>query len=289
MLKKTVILFNALLGECIKLWFTFGFGSISYGLTRIKRPEGHRVIVSLTSYGRRVSSVLPFTIISLLKQSFKPDLIVLWLDKDNWNESNIPTKLSRLQKYGLTIKFCDDLKSYKKLVPALEEYPNDIIIAVDDDFYYRNHLIQQLIDAWNMNPNCIYTHRACGYKVSSDNNMLPYNLWDKEIENRNDKYVFPLGGSGCLYKRNLLYKDVLRRDLFMKLTPNADDVWFFVMEVLQGTQRVVLPCKKKSYILLDLFYQFTHKSAALYNTNDKEGGNDWQIQSVSNYYHIDWK
>lgn len=287
-MKKIKILFNAIIGEIIKLWYKMGIGRIQYGLNKIENPEGKRVIVSLTSYGRRVSKVLPYTIISLLRQTYKPDMIILWLDEDNWNEANIPSQLARLQQYGLTIQFCEDIKSYKKLIPALEAYPNDIIIAVDDDFFYRKHLIKQLLDAWIANPNCIYTHRAYGYKIASNGNLLPYDQWDKEIENRNDKYVFPLGGSGCLYKKNLLYKDVCRKDLFLRLTPKADDIWFFIMEIMQGTTRVVLPCKKRSYILIDLFYQYTHKDGALYNTNDKEGGNDYQMAMVSRHYNIKW-
>lgn len=286
MMHKLFILLNAIYGELLKISYRIGLVQIPYGVTKKNRPEGERVIVSLTSYGRRVKTVLPYTIISLFRQSFKPDVIVLWLDRDHWNDDNLPDSLVKLKHMGLTISYCDDIKSYKKLIPALREYPKDIIITVDDDFIYRPHLVSQLMDAWYKEPNRIYVHRAFGVTFTKNGDTDFYNNWNKEISNRSDEYVFPLGGSGCLYKLDLLHPDVMRQDLFLKLAPQADDVWFFFMEVLQGTKRSVLPVLKKSYILIDLFYQYTHRTSALSNINDKEGGNDPQIRAIMDYYHI---
>ena len=287
MMHKLSILLNAIYGELLKIWYRLGFVYIPYGVTENPRPEGERVIISLTSYGRRVKSVLPFTIISLLRQTFKPDVIILWLDKEHWNNDNLPKSLIRLKEKGLTIDYCDDIKSYKKLIPSLEKYPDDIIITVDDDLIYDSDLVERLVDAWNRNPNCIYVHKAYGITFHSDGSIRSYSDWDKLIYNSSAQNVFPIGCGGCLYKRELLYSDISCRDLFMKLAPKADDVWFFFMEILSDTPRVVLPKSKKPDILIDFFYQYTHRTSALYNMNDKEGGNDPQIRAVMDYYHID--
>ena len=55
----------------------------------------------MTSYGRRVAAVLPYTIISLLRQTYKPDRIVLWLDDEHWNDNNLPALLKRLKAHAL--------------------------------------------------------------------------------------------------------------------------------------------------------------------------------------------
>ena len=91
--------------------------------------------------GRRVESVVYYTLVSLLKQRLMPDKIVLWLDNDNWCDNNLPPKISKLKQYGVDILYCKDIRSYKKLVPTLDLYPNDIIITVDDDVYYSNDLV----------------------------------------------------------------------------------------------------------------------------------------------------
>ena len=282
---KIKILFSALYGELIKLYYHIIPWSFSYGLNQDEiRKE--KVIVSLTSYGRRVSSILPFTIISLLKQSFKPDKIILWLDKDHWNNKNLPISLLKLKKYGLEVCFCNDIKSYKKLIPSLIDYPDDIIITVDDDFYYKKDMVKYLVEAYRQNPSQIYTHRAHKIILSEAGQLKPYNDWIMEISGSIGRSVFPTGCAGCLYKRSLLYSDICKENLFMKLAPKADDVWFYFMEVLQQTQCVVLPYKGNMFIPLDALYQYFHTNSSLSASNCKESQNDIQIRNVMTHYHL---
>lgn len=283
---KIKILYESFWGEWLKVYYSI-FGKLfQYGVnTTNKRKE--KVIVSLTSYGRRVSSVLPYTIISLLRQSYKPDMIILWLDNDNWNDEKLPKSLKRLKKYGLTIRYCEDLKSYKKLIPTLEEFPDDIIITCDDDIYYRHDMIANLMHYYNNSPNKIYANIAHRIMFDSNGNISSYNDWNHDITGTTDRMVFPVGCGGILYRKKLLYKDVTNQDLFTQLAPYADDIWFYFMELLQGTICEVIPQSKKQFIPLDNFYQIFHKNASLSSSNVKENQNDVQIQSIIKHYGID--
>lgn len=283
---KVKILYDSLLGEWLKIYYSV-FGKLfHYGINTSKNRKD-KVIVSLTSYGRRVTSVLPYTIMSLLRQKYKPDMIILWLDEDNWNDENIPKSLKRLQKYGLTIKFCKDIKSYKKLIPTLLEYPMDIIITCDDDLYYKPTVIKDLVNAYYKNPSNIFVLNAHIIRFDNSGRILPYNKWTMDVRDKMGRYVFPTGGSGCLYRKNLLYQDVSNDELFMKLAPQADDVWFFFMAFLKGTIASVLPDRGRRYLPLDNFYQYFHKNANLSSANVKENQNDVQIKSVMAHYGID--
>jgi hypothetical protein len=76
-------------------------------------------------------------------QTYKPDKIILWLAKSQFpnKENDLPIKVTELVNYGLSIMWVDkDIKSYKKLIPTLKLYPNDIIITADDDLYYLCHV-----------------------------------------------------------------------------------------------------------------------------------------------------
>lgn len=284
-MSKLKIIIISIIGEFLKIYYRCFRFNIGYGLNKEeKRTE--RVIISLTSYGHRVSSILPFTIYSLLRQTYKPDVILLWLDADNWNEENIPESLKKFRKCGLTIKFCEDIKSYKKLIPTLELFPNDLIITTDDDIFYRKNMVERLIDYYKKDPSCVYAHRAHRVGFDSDGNLLPYNNWEEEISNEVGPIVFPTGSGGCLYKRSLLYKDICDKNLFMRLTPKADDVWFYFMERLQKTNCKVLPYKGYIYIPLDAFYQHFHKGSNLANSNCNELQNDLQIKAVMDYYGL---
>lgn len=282
---KLFVLYLSIWGELIKLYLSL-FGKFYHlGINHtIKREE--KIIVSLTSYGRRVSSVLPYTIISLLKQTCRPDNIVLWLDNDNWNDTKLPKKLKELQKYGLTINYCSDLKSYKKLIPTLEAFPNELIITCDDDLYYKSYMIKDLIDAYRQNPNCIHVQNAHMIQLDSNGDIMPYDKWMMDVSGRTGRRVFPTGGSGCLYHKNLLFKDVCTEKLFMSLAPNADDVWFYFMALLKGTTASVLPHKGIRYIPLDNFYQIFHKGSNLTSLNVKENQNDIQIRAILDHYGI---
>ena len=88
-----------------------------------------KITASLTSYPERMYDV-HFTIYSLITQKFKPDEILLWLSEEEFPklENDIPKKVLDMKKFGLTIKWCKNIRSNKKLIFSLKQYPHDIII-----------------------------------------------------------------------------------------------------------------------------------------------------------------
>lgn len=281
------MLTNAIYGEILKTYYRLGLGNVPYGINKNeKRPE--KVIVSLTSYGRRITKVLPYTIISILHQTYKPDMVLLWLDGNRWNDKNLPYQLDKLRDKGLTIKYCEDIGPYKKLIPTLKSYPDDIIITVDDDIYYRDDIIERLVRAYQSDPSRIYSLRGCEITFDEKGNICPYKMWNDKIYDLNNNNVFPLGYSAILYKKSFLHPDVLNKELFMSLSPKADDVWYFFMEILKGTKRVILPYRGNSYIPIDLFYQKLHTNSTLTNTNVNKNMNDIQIKNIIEYYNINF-
>lgn len=249
-----------------------------------KRSSDKRLIVSLTSYGRRVSDVVYYTLLSLLLQSKKPNLIVLWLSEEEWNEDNIPSKLKSLIKYGIEIKFCKDLRSYKKLVPSLKSYPDDIIITVDDDVIYRKNLLKDLYDASIKFPNAIICNKACYPYLEKNGEFASYNEW--EDKNHYVGLCMPLGVTGVLYPPHSLFKDVTDDSIFLKLAPLADDLWFWIMAILQNTHHEVIGEDKSEGGSFDDLYQYFHKYSALTHQNSKENKNDTQIKAILQYYNL---
>ena len=282
-INKVKTLIKAFQGVLLKIWY-IPFNKESYYLPLSENADGSEMVtISLTSYGRRVSKTLPYTLISLLKQSQRPNRIVVWLD-NNWNDDNLPHKLQEFKKVGVEFKFCNDFKSFKKLIPALQEGKDEIIITCDDDLFYNKYMVERLLDAHRKYPNTICCQLAHGIRFM-DGKMLPYNQWEEEIFDTSE-CVFPLGGSGCLYKRDFLYEDVVNYDLAKSLCPKADDVWFYFMGFKKNTQRYVLPYIKDIVIPLDAFYQFFHRGSSLMEDNLSQGLNDKQIQAVIEHYSL---
>ena len=151
------------------------------GLNRSPRSE--KIIVSLTSYKPRINDV-KYTIYSLLNQTFPPDKLILWLDEDSFpkREKNLPPDLLKLRNFGLTIDWCENLRPYKKLIPALEKFPDDIIVTADDDIFYRSDWLKILYDEHLKNPDCVIAHRAHRIRFDTQGNIFPYRLWNSEIK-----------------------------------------------------------------------------------------------------------
>ena len=103
---------------------------------------GTEIIVSLTTHGRRIYEVY-LAIESIMQGSRKPDRIVLWLSSDIQGVS-LPLTLLKQMKRGLIVKFTEDIGPYTKLVPALTEYPDSVIVTIDDDILYPYDTLELL-------------------------------------------------------------------------------------------------------------------------------------------------
>lgn len=277
------VIIASLVGEFIKLTYKLRLRKPRYGLNETEHRDKN-VIVSLTSYGRRVKATLPYTLASLLNQTYKPDKIICWLDNEHWSRSNLPKSIKRLEQYGIEISFCRDLLSYKKLLPTLERYPDGIIITVDDDVYYKPSLVATLVNAYQEKPMMIPAFRTSTFLFDVMDNPDIY--WCGEGHPWN--YDFACGCGGILYAKELLNNDIMNLDLITTLAPKADDLWFYFMEMLNGTHvnMVTSDENKTCFYPLDSFYQKFHKGGSL-NAENLEGmGNNKQIKAIMEHYGI---
>lgn len=200
-----------------------------------------RLIVSLTSFPARIKTVR-YTIESLLLQNRKPNMVVLWLGYDKFpsREKDLPKCLTRLTQYGLTIKWCKDIKSYTKLIPTLEEYPDDIIVTVDDDVWYPPQWLDNLYKSYESDPKAIHADRVMEVTFS-DGKINPYADWKFNIYGpQRPSYLWHFTGTGgVLYPPHCLHKDVTDRK-FLTIAPTVDDIWFWSMAILNGTKVKVI-------------------------------------------------
>lgn len=281
MFKKLIILKNSLIGFLIKWKYDILKGKCLKALNG--KTYSKEIIVSLTSYGRRVkNSIVYYTIVSLLNQTYKPSRIILWLDR-SWNDQNIPKKIRDLKKYGLEIRYYDDIRSYKKLIPTLKENPDSIIITVDDDIIYSKYLIETLFKGYENDNNIQCTHASHPY--DKDKNFLPYNKWQNVSCYYNNNEIVPIGAGGILYPPHSLSEEVLIEDKFMKLAPSADDLWFWVMAKRAGSNHSYTPLEHKNHSFDDI-YQYFHKGSALTHSNAGKSQNDIQLKNIIKEFPI---
>lgn len=199
------------------------------------RPHGLAVpvIVSLTSYPPRYP-VLAITLRALLRQSVKPDRVILWIAEPDLEA--LPADVLALKSEGLEIRPCENLRSYKKFAPALAAFPEAAIVTADDDMYYGPDWLAGLADVARAHPGRIVSHRAHRVKWLLEGGLAPYESWDKNIAGAVEgPEIFGTGVGGVLYPPGSLAPEAGRADLFMDLAPSADDVWLYWMARRAGS------------------------------------------------------
>ena len=199
-----------------------------------------KLIASLTTFPDRINSVAT-TIKTIMNQTVKADEINLYLAIEQFpnKENDLPAELLKLKDFGLKIKFCNDTKSYKKIIPALKEYKNDIIITFDDDIYYEKDTIETLYNSYLKNPKVIQANRVWHVKLD-DNKVIPLDksflYWNEENYRTPSFFNTIIGCGGVLYPPNSLSEMVLDEEKFKSIIPTQDDIWLWGMAVLKGTK-----------------------------------------------------
>jgi hypothetical protein len=213
---------------------TLALGRMLYAAGLRQRTPTDDLIVSLTSFPPRIGK-LHLVIQALLQQSLQPRKIVLYLSLEEFPDRHVPTQLGRLRGDQFEIRYVsENLKSYKKLLFALEEFPERWIATFDDDRLYHRHCLAQLWDAAKAHPRtvvCAVARRL----VVKDGQFLPYLEWRKVRSGAASFWLFPVGTYGILYPPGSLDPLVGNRTLFHDLAPDQDDIWFKAMSLKQNT------------------------------------------------------
>ncbi|WP_121639077.1 hypothetical protein [Virgibacillus sp. Bac330] len=258
------------------------FRTNKLGIAENKSSDSQKIIISLTSFPPRMGN-LWVVLESLLRQSKKPDKIILWLAHDQFpNTSSINKKVLKMKDRGLEIRFCDDLKSHKKYYYTMLEYNDDLIITVDDDIFQPENLVENLLKKHKEFPNNIVCYRA--HLITLTNNHVnSYKDWLFQSPGISgpSMLLMATNGAGALYPPRSISKEVFNKDAIIKYCPTADDIWLKCMSYLKGTSTIKV---HKSYPRL-LSTKVAAKTG-LAKTNVDKGENDKQLKKVMEIYNI---
>jgi len=237
------------------------------------------LIVSLTSFPPRYDH-LAKTIRGLLDQTLKADHTILWINESD--TAPLPSDVLDLQAHGLEIRTCPDWRSYSKLVPALGQHPGAYVVTVDDDLYYEPDLLESLTKTARRHPGEVVCARMHLAQLTNEGRLESYADWGMashlQVAPDDQSRVFPTGVGGVLYPPGVFDPQVMDHDLFMRLAPRADDVWFFWMARLAGTTQRRTP---------DWFEHLVWPSSqevSLMADNVHGDGNDRQIRAMEEHF-----
>jgi hypothetical protein len=207
------------------------------------------LIVSLTSYPGRFAT-LHLTLLSLLDQSVRPDRILLWIADTDIDQ--LPPAVRDLASDRLSIRVCEDIRNFKKILPTRAEFPDAFILICDDDSYYPPDWLKGIVAHFDPARPAIICTRAHQVTTAPDGSLEPYRAWPRNVSadwtagHRRD--LLPTGNGGVLYPPGSLPEMTLDRDLIKKLSATSDDVWLFFMGRQAGFSVSRVPGKKREYL-----------------------------------------
>lgn len=259
----------------------FSLVPVSHALNREARPFS--ITVSLTSFPPRLAT-LHLCIKSLMRQTMRPDRIVLYLGAD-CEGIPLPRKLLALQKKGLTIRQVGgDLRPHKKYIYAMREFPDDFIVTADDDLLYRKDMLAGLWRTHEKHPGALVASRVHLMRQYSGR-ILPYRDWLQETGTVREPThaLLSTNGAGSLFPPRCLAPEALDADLAARLCLKADDIWLKFMLIRGGT-KVVWDGRRAG--MPDEIRIRAEKKKALMDGNLTEGGNDGYIAALEGYFQM---
>ncbi|MBY0497899.1 MAG: glycosyltransferase family 2 protein [Cyanobacteria bacterium] len=224
---------------------TLGTDLVPEDVWPVARHIQSKVIVSLTTIRRRIEDIGP-TIASILHQSVPADEVLLYVSRSPYlydegiAEHEIPSSIrTREKQRRLQVLYTENIGSYRKLIPALrrDRSKECVIITADDDMLYPYDWIEGLSEAYARDRSQVVAYRNRRMMIR-DGHWLPYSTWplithvDAEAET-DSMPLFPTGRDGVLYAPGM-FSDLIFDDVFLKLAPYNDDIWFRFMTYING-------------------------------------------------------
>lgn len=203
------------------------------------------IVVSLTSFPAAIDYAL-LSIKSILKGNLLPDKLVLYLTFDQFKQCGIPEDLQKLERENDIFEIRDyptDIRSYRKLIPALIDFPDSVIVTVDDDVDYDKDMLKDMVALHKRFPDAIIANRAKVLDLSR-----PYRKWKKlrwydffSKKIKINPHIIQTGVGGVLYPPHSLNASMLDEKMFTKLAPTTDDIWFWAAAISNGKTIIPMP------------------------------------------------
>lgn len=250
-------------------------------LKKAKHIYNDSVIVSMTTFPARIDYV-HLAIKSLLNQTVKPERIILWLAKDQFQGIKIPDNLQKLCEYGLEIRYCEeDILAHKKYYYAMREFPDKVIVTYDDDIIYPEDSLEKLLRMHSQHPKAIICNRGREIEVENGE-VAAYRHWkvSGRIPAGAPGYrVMASTGAGTLYPPHCMPEETFDIERIRQLALTADDLWMKAMSI-KGQVPVVKSQTRGKALCLSK----SRQEVTLAHRNVDQNLNDHVMQDLLGYY-----
>lgn len=210
-------------------------------------PQSNGVIVSFTTVPSRIKYIKP-TVVSLLRQTCKPDHIELNLGKVPRKADipwQVPAWLENLD--AVKIFWIDpDLGPATKFIPTLQRHRDDeiLIIVVDDDMLYPRDLVEAfVISDRDFKRDAVFC--SSGHLIPR--NLVFFDSPRKRRVKKGKKRVAIIEGCGgyCLRPGFLDIDELAKEDSAPEGALTMDDIWISGHLSRRNIQKYQIPAGKR--------------------------------------------
>jgi hypothetical protein len=250
------------------------------------KPRVKDLITSMTTYAPRINS-FEYAILSILAGSVLPEKIYVYVPKGFL--SLLANTASFLKpEYGKgfinLVEMEIDYFCHSKYYYSFLNYGDSKdILTFDDDIIYYKDWVKHIVESAKKYPDYdIFAYKACEVAIV-DGKIAPYDDWvhcSKDHLGEN-KLLFAEGVGGVLYKKGALKKEVLNKEVFLELTPKADDVWLWFCTYLNKCKiKYILPCNNQKL----LYVVPNTLDSALWKDNTMGKRTDIYVENCNKYF-----
>ena len=212
----------------------------------VQVKENDQIIVSMSTMPWRCENIVE-TATSLIEGTRSPDKFVLYITHDDFSEIPFDIKEFAKKNSKFEVHWAD--KNYKvatKLIPALKEYPNSIIINVDDDYVYSKDLVENLYNSYEKDRDAVHT--VAGHRIGITSKGILYNAqsyafnrYDYLTKFRTKGYdIMYLSGHGTLYPAHVFDNtNMFNDEERMSHWGTQDELWGWMNLICDWKQIVV--------------------------------------------------
>ncbi|MHA0914287.1 hypothetical protein ACR9H8_05925 [Kosakonia cowanii] len=278
-INKIILLFSSLIQSGKFFYYSYFAFSKEQGCN-----PASNYIITLTTYNKRIDT-LHLVLESLFRQKSKPRAIYLWLSKDDIkNHGSIPVKITRWISKGLKIVIKDEnIRSYKKLSyirEVLQEIPSvKYIITADDDILYPPSWSIKLIKKSEKHQavSCFRGHDLFYNGVSFNYNDSIGKISSGDLPSFD---LLPTGCSGVCYPVDSI-NQVVSDYTFLTYAPDADDIWYKAMSLLNGYKCVRVEKKNVHFPII-----LSSLKDSLYSKNVYANENEKKLLDTFGYFNL---
>ncbi len=258
------------------------FESGNRGDENIRHLVTKQIIVSITSYPARIHEAV-LAIRTIYRQTKLPDKVILWLGEEKFPNKfdDLPEELLQLMhEKNLEIRWCEDIGPHTKYYYAFKEYPDALVVTIDDDILYPPDRIENLYRCYLRFPYAVSAGRADFVPISEHEEMPPVTIWPEEVDAwvlQPSMQLYAMGVNCVLYPTILFSQvsELLDKETIRRICPYADDLWLKAMEAVAGIPVVVSEPDQPLPISTE-----ESQETALWHYNCVDGGNNVQWKQI---------